>query len=58
MPRKPKQPPIACEFFVWQLRLRDGVFYADSGRGKFKFGKQSLGTKDQDEAIKNLRRLD
>jgi integrase len=58
MPRKPKQPPIACEFFVWHLRVRGGVFYADSRGGKFNLGKHSLGTKDREEAIDRLRQID
>jgi integrase len=58
MPRKSSQPPIACEFFKWNLFRRDGVFYADARGGKYKLGKHSLGTKDPDEAIARLKALD
>jgi integrase len=58
MPRKPNEPPIACEFFVWRLLKRDGVFYADSRGGKYNLGKHSLGTRDRDEALERLKQLD
>lgn len=57
MPRKPKTAPIVCEHFVWRLFRRDGVYYAD-GRGGHKLGKHSLGTRDREEALANLRALD
>lgn len=58
MPRKPSQPPIACEYFKWNLFRRAGVYYADARGGKYKLGKHSLGTKDPDEAIARLKALD
>ena len=58
MPRKPKQPSIACQFFTWRLFRRDGVFYADARGGKFDLGKHSLGTRDRDEALERLKLLD
>ena len=58
MPRKPTQPPIACEFFKWNLFRRAGVFYADARGGKYRLGKHSLSTRDHDEAIERLKALD
>ncbi len=59
MPRKPKHPPIQCEFFLWKLMVREGVYYADGRSGnQFNLGKHSLGTRDQKEARENLKRLD
>ena len=58
MPRKPKQPSIACQFFTWRLFRRDGVYYADARGGKHDLGKHSLGTRDRDEALERLKLLD
>src|SRR6266481_9078027 len=58
MPRKPNHPPIACEFFVWRLIDRDGVFYADGRSAKHDLGKHSLGTRDREQAIAQLKKLD
>ena len=58
MPRKSKNPPIACEHFTWNLFQRAGVYYADARGGKYKLGKHSLGTRDRDEAITRLKALD
>lgn len=58
MPRQAKERPIVCDFFVWHLRRRNGVFYAD-GRGRgHNLGKQSLGTRDHTQAMARLRQLD
>ncbi|HEX6986280.1 MAG TPA: tyrosine-type recombinase/integrase, partial [Planctomycetaceae bacterium] len=49
---------IACRHFAWRLFRRDGVCYAD-GRGNApNLGKHSLGTRDREEALTALRRLD
>jgi integrase len=58
MPRKPKQPSIACQFFTWRLFRRDGVYYADARGGKYDLGKHSLGTRDREEALERLKQLD
>ena len=58
MSRKPNQPPIACQYFTWNLFQRDGVFYANARGGEYKLGKHSLGTRDRDEAMGRLRALD
>lgn len=58
MPRKPRQAPIVCQHFAWRLFQRDGVFYADGRTGSRNLGKHSLGTRDREEALANLRQLD
>jgi integrase len=58
MAHKPRRPPVVCEFFTWRLFTRDGVYYADGRTGKYNLGKHSLGTRDAEEAVTNLRRLD
>ena len=58
MPRRRKQPQIACEHFKWRLRLRNGVLYADGRGGTNNLGRHSLNTKDPDEALARLRQLD
>lgn len=58
MPRKPKESPIACQFFMWRLFRRNSVFYADGRGKKFALGKHSLGTRDRDQAIDRLKALD
>jgi integrase len=40
------------------LFQRDGVWYADARGGKHNLGKHSLATKDREEALTNLRKLD
>ena len=58
MPRKPHQAPIVCQHFTWRLFQRDGVFYADGRTGSRNLGKHSLGTRDREQALANLRQLD
>ncbi len=58
MPRKPMQSPIQCEYFTWRLFHRDGVYYADGRGGRDDLGKHSLGTRELQAALQNLRRLD
>jgi integrase len=58
MPRKPLHTPFVCEFFTWRLFDRDGVFYADGRSGKHDLGKHSLGTRDREQAIAQLKNLD
>lgn len=58
MARPAKTSVIQCEHFLWRLFTRDGVWYAD-GRGVRKvLGKNSLGTRDREEALVYLRQLD
>jgi integrase len=59
MPRQTHRSPFVCEFFSWRLFERDGVIYADGRTGNsVNLGKHSLGTRDPEAALANLRRLD
>ena len=58
MPRKPKKEEIVCAHYRWLLGRRGGVWTA-GGRGSVPgLGRHSLGTKDRDEALRQLARLD
>jgi integrase len=58
MPQRPKHAPIQCQYFIWHLRQRDGVFYADGRSNRPSLGKHSLGTRERDDAMDRLRQLD
>jgi integrase len=56
MSAKPKYELIPCDHFAWRIFRRDETWYAD---GRAQHNKiQSLGTKDKDEALRNLKLLD
>jgi len=58
MARKPKKEQSIQDHFTWLLGQRNGVYFAD-GRGNTPpLGRHSLGTRDRDEAIRQLRQLD
>lgn len=50
--------PVVCEFFAWRIFVRDGVYYADGRFSQRNLGKHSLATRDLNEALENLRKLD
>src|SRR3954454_13648041 len=58
MPKKPTYPPIVCQYFTWRLIRRDGVFYADGRSANHDLGKHSLGTREREYAIDQLKKLD
>lgn len=58
MSRNSPKTQIACEFFRWRLFCRDGVYYADGRKTSQNLGKHSLGTRNREEALLNLRELD
>lgn len=63
MPRKNKKgdepEKYPCQFFDWPIYQRkNGVWYADGRSNGAVLKRTSLGTKDRDEAIANLHRLD
>lgn len=59
MPRKPKKERVSGQFFTWLLGARsNGVYYADGRGNPQKVGRHSLGTRDRQEALVQLRRLD
>ncbi len=49
---------IRCEHFTWKMFRRGTIFYADGRAGATNLGKHSLSAKTEEEAIKNLQRLD
>src|SRR3954466_9333580 len=49
---------FTCEYFVWNLIRRDGVYYADGRKNQPNLGKHTLGTRDRSEAMDELRQLD
>jgi len=58
MPAKRKKERIVGRYFVWLLGQRNGVFVADGRSNKQCLGRHSLGTRDYQEALKELQRLD
>ncbi|HLJ92172.1 MAG TPA: site-specific integrase [Gemmataceae bacterium] len=59
MPRKPKKERVSGQYFTWLLGTRDnGVYYADGRGNRHNVGRHSLATRDHQEALAQLRRLD
>lgn len=58
MPRPRKHERIECRYYTWLLSCRDGVWRADGRSNRPNIGRHSLGTKDRNEAVKLLARLD
>ena len=58
MPRKREKERIVCDHFVWLLGQRGGVYMADGRSNTPPLGRHSLGTKDNQQALVALRRLD
>ncbi len=58
--RKPNSDKkhIACDYFVWLVGKRDGIFYADGRGNRPVLGRYSLGTSDRAEASEALKQLD
>src|SRR5438874_6058822 len=58
MPAKRKKEKITASYFTWLLGTRKGIYFAD-GRSNVKdLGRHSLGTRDKQEALRLLVRLD
>lgn len=58
MPRKPDKERVAGRHFMWLLGTRNGVYYADGRSNRWNLGRHSLGVRDRQKALENLRRLD
>jgi integrase len=58
MPRKRKKEQIVCTYFIWLLGQRDGVYVADGRSNKLNLGRHSLGTRNREQALAALQRLD
>jgi integrase len=59
MPAKRKKEKIAGRYFAWLLGIRKGIYFAD-GRSNHphQVGRHSLGTRDRQDALEQLQRLD
>lgn len=49
---------VVCQWFVWLVYLRDGMYYADGRGNRPPLGRHSLGSNDRTEALESLRKLD
>lgn len=58
MPKKTEKERIVCDHFVWLLGQRGEVYMADGRSNTPPLGRHSLGTKDHQQALAALRRLD
>lgn len=58
MSPKRRREKIAGQYFVWLLGHRAGMWQADGRTNTPNAGRHSLGTKDYDEALSYLKRLD
>jgi integrase len=58
MPTKRKKERIVGRFFVWLLGQRNGVYVADGRSNRQPLGRHSLGTRDYQQALTELQRLD
>jgi integrase len=58
MPAKRKKERIIGSDFIWLLGQREGVYVADGRTNRPGLGRHSLGTRDYQEAIAALQRLD
>ena len=58
MPKPRKSDQVRCRHFMWRLKLRNHVWYADGRSNTPNPGRHSLGTADKDEAMSLLPELD
>lgn len=58
MPKQRKYDRVRCKNFVWSPFQRDGVWYADGRLNQPNAGRHSLGTRDYDQALRELHQLD
>lgn len=58
MPKPRKKEQIVCTFYAWLLGQRGGIFAADGRSNSPSLGRHSLGTRDRNEALRALQRLD
>jgi integrase len=58
VPKKREKERIVCEYLTWLVGQRNGVFFADGRSSRVDAGRHSLGTRDQNQAIENLKQLD
>ena len=56
--KKKQSELVKCTYFTWRLRNREGVWYADGRGDNNNPGRHSLNTRDYEEAVEQLNRLD
>lgn len=54
VPKKRTKEEIQCRYFRWLLGTRNGVYFADGRANMPSLGRQSLGTRDRAEALRDL----
>ena len=55
---RPQGETIRARFFMWRLRQRSGVFFADGRANSPNVGRHSLGTRDREDALAAIHELD
>lgn len=58
MPKPRKKKEIQCRYYRWLLGQRNGVYFADGRSNTPSLGRQSLGTRDKQEALDLINELD
>jgi integrase len=58
VPKKREKEKLILPHFVWLIGHRDGVFTADGRSNRVDAGRHSLGTRDRNQALENLKQLD
>jgi integrase len=58
MKRTNASETIQGVYFRWKLRRRNGIYFADGRSSKIKVGRHSLETRNYDDALEALRKLD
>ena len=58
MPKKRNKERIVGRYFLWLLGQRGGVYTADGRSNQISAGRQSLGTKNYQEALEAVQKLD
>src|SRR5262245_46441447 len=58
MAAKRKKERIISQYFIWLLGRRNGIYYADGRSNGLNLGRHSLGSRDRQEALELLSRLD
>ena len=58
MPKKREKEKIICPYFTWLLGDRNGVYTVDGRSNPIDAGRHSLGTRERNQALENLKELD
>jgi integrase len=58
VPKKREKEKIICPYFTWLLGDRNGVYTVDGRSNPIDAGRHSLGTRERNQALENLKELD